>query len=241
MRQHCGTSAATQDISRKSHPLFMRFSSDSRLTQRQIQVLAGTVGCRQVQPATILDPVYGFGGDGSRTTGCITNSPFANYTNSLGTGYEITNHCIHRSIDDAISAGSAQTYVDACLAMRDFETAWPCIEGQPHIGGHAGIGGQMGNGVSSPGDPLFYLHHTWLDKILFWDWQARDRPTRVKRVAGTNTEPDFAPGSPPGCLASPGFCLLFLYLPRSPRGGAKPCSLSRQLASISQETDRRSR
>jgi tyrosinase len=54
----------------------------------------------------------------------------------------------------------------------------------------------MGNGVSSPGDPLFYLHHTWLDKI-FWDWQARDRATRVKRIAGTNIGPDFAPGFPP--------------------------------------------
>ncbi|KAK0737959.1 hypothetical protein B0T18DRAFT_335390 [Schizothecium vesticola] len=146
--------------------------------------------------ASILDPVYGFGGDGSRTTGCITNGPFANYTNSLGPGYEITNHCIDRRINDAISAFSAQSYIDACLAMRDFETAWPCIEGQPHTGGHAGIGAQMGNGVSSPGDPLFYLHHTWLDKV-FWDWQAKDKAARVMKVGGTNIGPDFAPGFPP--------------------------------------------
>lgn len=53
----------------------------------------------------------------------------------------------------------------------------------------------MGNGVSSPGDPLFYLHHTWLDK-MWWDWQARDRGVRTSRVAGTNIGPDFIPGFP---------------------------------------------
>ncbi len=54
----------------------------------------------------------------------------------------------------------------------------------------------MQNGVSSPGDPLFYLHHTWLDKV-FWDWQARDRQRRVSSISGTNIGPEFAPGFPP--------------------------------------------
>lgn len=53
----------------------------------------------------------------------------------------------------------------------------------------------MQNGVSSPGDPLFYLHHTWLDKI-WWDWQAKDRANRVKDIGGTNIGPDIAPGFP---------------------------------------------
>jgi tyrosinase len=91
----------------------------------------------------LLDATYGFGGDGSRTTGCITNGPFVNYTNSLGPGYEVTSHCINRRISDLASMGSSQAQVDACLAMKDFETAWPCIEGQPHSGGHAGVGGQV--------------------------------------------------------------------------------------------------
>lgn len=53
----------------------------------------------------------------------------------------------------------------------------------------------MQNGVSSPGDPLFYLHHTWLDKV-WWDWQAKDRLNRVKEIGGTNIGPDYAPGFP---------------------------------------------
>ena len=55
---------------------------------------------------------------------------------------------------------------------------------------------KMVNGVSSPGDPLFYLHHTWLDKV-FWDWQARDRQKRVSSISGTNVGPDRSPGFPP--------------------------------------------
>ncbi|KAM7201564.1 Di-copper centre-containing protein [Naviculisporaceae sp. PSN 640] len=144
----------------------------------------------------ILDPVYGFGGDGdARAGGCITNGPFVNYTNSLGPGYEITNHCINRRISNTASSGSAQSQVDNCLRMTDFATAWPCIEGRPHSGGHGGIGGQMQNGVSSPGDPLFYLHHTWLDKV-FWDWQAKDRQKRVSSISGTNIAPEFSFGFP---------------------------------------------
>jgi len=68
----------------------------------------------------------------------------------------------------------------------------------------------MGNGVSSPGDPLFYLHHTWLDKA-FWDWQAKDKAARVKRVGGTNIGPDFAPGFPPRPASIPWVFFLFFY------------------------------
>lgn len=43
----------------------------------------------------------------------------------------------------------------------------------------------MKNGVSSPGDPLFYLHHTWLDKV--WaDWQDRNRTQRLTEMGGEN-------------------------------------------------------
>ena len=53
----------------------------------------------------------------------------------------------------------------------------------------------MVNGVSSPGDTLFYLHHTWLDKV-FWDWQARDRAVSTTTIGGTNIAPDVIPGFP---------------------------------------------
>lgn len=43
----------------------------------------------------------------------------------------------------------------------------------------------MSNVFSSPGDPLFYLHHTYLDK-LWWDWQRRNLTTRLTDISGTN-------------------------------------------------------
>jgi tyrosinase len=96
----------------------------------------------------------------------------------------------------------AQATVDKCMAMTSFATAWPCLEGtpanaqSPHSAGHAGVGGQMDNGVSSPGDPIFWMHHAWLDK-LFWDWQAKDKTKRLKEIGGNNIGPDYAPAFPP--------------------------------------------
>ncbi|VUC32084.1 unnamed protein product [Clonostachys rosea] len=146
----------------------------------------------------IFDPVHGFGGDGRESDGCITDGPFANYTNALGPGYLITDHCIDRNISDSASEFSDQSQVDKCYEYDTWEEAWPCIEALPHNGGHSGVGLEMANPISSPGDPIFYLHHTWLDKV-WWDWQAKDLPSRLKAMGGTNVQTSngtFAPNVP---------------------------------------------
>lgn len=64
--------------------------------------------------------------------------------------------------------------------------------------------------IASPGDPIFYLHHTWLDKV-FWEWQALDLPARLTDIGGrtvqgrpdfggggNGTRPPFEWGGPPG-------------------------------------------
>lgn len=45
----------------------------------------------------------------------------------------------------------------------------------------------MSNPISSPGDPIFYLHHTWLDKV-WWDWQAQNLSARLTAMGGQNTQ-----------------------------------------------------
>lgn len=45
----------------------------------------------------------------------------------------------------------------------------------------------MRDPIASPGDPLFYLHHTWLDKV-WWDWQALDLPARLTDIGGPNLQ-----------------------------------------------------
>ena len=93
--------------------------------------------------SVVFDSIIGFGGDGSGPDSCITTGPFANYTNSLGPGYLVTDHCIERAISDQISLGSSQAEVDKCDVFDTFEEAWPCIQTQPHIGGHVGTGGEV--------------------------------------------------------------------------------------------------
>jgi len=43
--------------------------------------------------------------------------------------------------------------------------------------------GTMGDVASSPGDPLFYMHHTNLDR-LFWTWQKQNLTARLYDVSG---------------------------------------------------------
>lgn len=98
--------------------------------------------------SSIFDPDLGFGGDGSGPDHCITNGRFANYTNPIGPAYEYNNHCIDRQFNETLSALSSQADVDKCLNLPDWLSAWPCIEANPHLGGHAGVGGEVGCGNS---------------------------------------------------------------------------------------------
>src|SRR3569833_753547 len=69
----------------------------------------------------LLDASYGFGGDGSGFSSCITTGPFANYTISLGPVYQITYHSINRRISDLSSTGAAQSQDDTRKAKTDFK------------------------------------------------------------------------------------------------------------------------
>ncbi|KAM7188567.1 hypothetical protein V8F33_010532 [Rhypophila sp. PSN 637] len=133
----------------------------------------------------LLDPVYGFGGNGVGASRCIADGPFANYTNALGPGYAINDHCIDRTIQDFVSWAAHKQYMDRCLAKSTWLDFWVCVEGAPHTAGHGGIGSQMSNPVSSPGDPLFYLHHAYLD-MLWAKWQAQNPSVRLTEMGGKN-------------------------------------------------------
>lgn len=59
---------------------------------------------------------------------------------------------------------------------------------------------------SNPCPRIFYLHHTYLDK-LWWDWQKKDLPARLTDISGTNVAPfpiGDALGPPPGGPFGPG-------------------------------------
>ena len=50
-----------------------------------------------------------------------------------------------------------------------YNVFWPELENDIHNPPHVWVEGVMG-GVSSPGDPAFYLHHCWID-MLWVRWQ----------------------------------------------------------------------
>lgn len=45
----------------------------------------------------------------------------------------------------------------------------------------------MANAVSSPGDPIFYLHHGYIDRI-WWQWQSKDIGRRVREISGSTVQ-----------------------------------------------------
>lgn len=45
---------------------------------------------------------------------------------------------------------------------------------------------QMALPRASAGDPIFFLHHTNLDR-LWWEWQKLDLPARLTDMGGRNT------------------------------------------------------
>lgn len=72
----------------------------------------------------------------------------------------------------------------------------------------------MGDPVASPGDPVFYLHHTWLDKV-FWDWQALDLPARLKDIGISNEYNVFDPTKLPTPPTIPGKPTPIVVLPEA--------------------------
>jgi len=163
----------------------------------------------------IFDTKHGFGGNGRASDNCVVDGPFANLHLTIGPGFDCTAHCLTRKIADSESVWAGKEHVDKCMNMKTSAEAWPCFEGgsrevtqeqlhtppppgddgipddltpyqTPHIAGHSGVGGEMENPISSPGDPLFWLHHGFIDQ-LWWKWQKKDLKKRVKDISGYTT------------------------------------------------------
>jgi hypothetical protein len=55
------------------------------------------------------------------------------------------------------------------MALGAYDTFWPTLESAIHNAPHRWVGGQMA-GTASPHDPVFFLHHCWID-LLWAQWQ----------------------------------------------------------------------
>ncbi|KAF2646810.1 Di-copper centre-containing protein [Massarina eburnea CBS 473.64] len=163
----------------------------------------------------IFDPTTGFGGNGDYMQPSVEQNPL-NITGNTGGGCVKTGpfipsaftvnyptpDCLRRDfIPWIINSFADPKLVANVLAQKDYTSFARAIENVPsfdqpniHGSGHFGIGGVLGtigSAAESPGDPLFYLHHANLDRIL-WTWQQKDLQTRLNQVGGPITPFDYS-------------------------------------------------
>ncbi|KAH7334556.1 hypothetical protein B0J17DRAFT_111773 [Rhizoctonia solani] len=161
----------------------------------------------------IFDPVTGFGGTGTNITtrSPIATGPFVNFTviayaDYLGGGkYYDRPHYLERNFITMLDRNNTVVVVPASedgsmLSERynetmmndimsngnDFESFRGPFEGIPHAAIHDTIGGDMGPS-SSPNEPLFFLHHTNVDR-WWWKWQRLNNSVNALQYTGNTVQ-----------------------------------------------------
>lgn len=120
-------------------------------------------------------PVVVVGGFGNGSDGCVDTGPFQNWTTTLGT-------CLTRRRDDSAHLWSEKS-VCSLFPRRDFSLS---LENGPHAEVHLFVGGNMAT-MASPDDPLFWMHHAFVDLL----WQLSNRTLENVSVIDT-----VMPGTP---------------------------------------------
>ncbi|KAI1847898.1 hypothetical protein JX265_001904 [Neoarthrinium moseri] len=135
----------------------------------------------------VFSPTLGFGGDGKGAKNCVADGPFSNVTVNIGPGFTTQPRCVNRKITNFLSSLSAKAQVTAALNYSTYDTVWNGIYSGPHLGGHMALSMMNGDSITSPGDPVFFLHHGFVDK-MWWDWQAQNPSKRLTEIGGPNAQ-----------------------------------------------------
>lgn len=107
----------------------------------------------------------------------------------VGPGETDTEHCLSRGEDQDQTKNVSKDYVDTCNSRTEYADMRSCMEFGPHAYGHNGVGPVMAEVSASPGDPAFFMHHSFIDRN-WWVWQDK-KPGRKDNVTGCAT-----PGEP---------------------------------------------
>jgi tyrosinase len=109
---------------------------------------------------------------------------FAGLTLNVGPGTGNGAHCLARNNDDSKTINTNAQMVSGCNARSTYSDMAACSEGAAHAWGHNGIGAVMQDVYASPGDPVFFLHHAFIDRN-FRIWQNAN-PARASSIDGTD-------------------------------------------------------
>lgn len=144
-----------------------------------------------VQAMHIFDHVTSFGGNGTGPNSCVEDGPFKD------TVLHMSNHhargdefCLSRAYNQTWMDAARASNIEQCFGYPTYANAWQCFSAMPHGAGHGGVGGLMTDPIDGANDPLFHLHHAYLDK-LWWEWQKANYTERLTDMSGNNTAPEF--------------------------------------------------
>lgn len=141
-----------------------------------------------IKQSPILSDDLGFGGNGNTSDTksvayghCVTDGPFARLK-VLYYGLESELHCLSRGFDDTESTRQDTAKKLKPEALEDVLNApeYAAFSGRLESDAHDAVPMTIRGDfyrVTAPNDPLFFLHHTQLDR-LWWIWQHRDPQIR---------------------------------------------------------------
>ncbi|KAI1174842.1 hypothetical protein F4777DRAFT_368085 [Nemania sp. FL0916] len=110
---------------------------------------------------------------------CINNGAFAGLQSNLGPAQTINNpHCVQRAVNEQITAQTGTDAYNTCLGRTSYPDFHSCVEFTFHAQGHNGIGATMADSIASPGDPIFFMHHLYVDYV-FRKWQLGNLSRRT--------------------------------------------------------------
>ncbi|KAI1086110.1 Di-copper centre-containing protein [Rostrohypoxylon terebratum] len=118
--------------------------------------------------------------DGQGT--CIQSGTFGGTTLHVGPGSSNTDHCLARAVDESLTGTVTSSFVSDCNSRTSYDDMRGCQELGPHAYGHNGVGAVMAEVQASPGDPIFFMHHLFVDHS-FRIWQNGDA-SRTQSING---------------------------------------------------------
>lgn len=211
LRDECGYSgyqpywdwARWADLPPKSNPLYDGSSTSISGNGRYIPDRNGTL---QPFPIPIDNPpaIYTPPGTGG---GYIYEGPFVDWQLHLGPVVQMNvrngqhvnpnprpdglgynpRHIIRDFNNTLITQGATYSILTSMLTnMTSIHDFHPAFFAGPHLVGHSFISGYDNDLFTSPGDPLFWFHHTQVDR-MYSIWQGLDYATREYALDGTLT------------------------------------------------------
>ncbi|KAK6953663.1 hypothetical protein K445DRAFT_322580 [Daldinia sp. EC12] len=119
---------------------------------------------------------------------CIESGTFGGLTLHIGPGSGFQDHCLSRAVDESLTGTVSAQFVQDCNSRTSYDDMRGCQELGPHAYGHNGVGAVMAEVQASPGDPIFFMHHLFVDHS-FRIWQNADasRTTSINGCADTNS------------------------------------------------------